>query len=880
MKQRFRWLFVMLSVCMIITMLPVQSLASQQTFTDKYGTWAYEEEADGSITIVSFQSTRKNIVVPNSINGKPVRNLGDGLFRDRNDLTMIVIPYGITTIGNDVFSGCAKLEKVTLPQSLKAIGDSAFSNCANLLDVFLPSSVTEFGKNLFVCSPKVNVRCENHSPAAEYLKENAKDIHSFTLIDVTPPQSTTPPVSNGSDVTPTVQGKLVCYQFGRNINGQREFTVILIDTMPDMDLMQYLKVTAGPDGNTRTELDSKVLELMNQRFHLVSLTQWDGKTSTDIPLKSKNLSAYHSFDHVQDGGQWITIVNYVLVLPLDSEQLANGSLSCMLFSADNKLLSYDLDKYYEKDSVVKENPQTYYIYSFNQERYETYYADGELIHGYNYKYAEANKHAIGGTSVQGSVRSGISADKQDLTKKVTSVSLGHIIAAAELDNTIYNVPSENGITRRKSVCIDSFSSNRHLSEFRKSINFQENDNIASSHYNSSTLKDDGTRHTFSGSYTNTHQWESSDIFQDDHCSTKYESHHTGCDEVFYSNTVVRADSMYENSAPVFPNEPDERKNYVSTKHYEATGNLHTEITSTNLTTGQVKSSVQDTQSLAMEHHIFIRDTGKFVGWDWNWNNNSFASANDPSSKYDSSDYSVTEYQYDSTTDTWTKTEVHVNARGANTANPEDFREQYFSGKLESCYTNIWKWKFDSTTASGSDNWLMLSFDDTANPDAAAILKGDSTVTDEDGNNIKQSDAEKEMLEIGKDVEATLKKDDLEQIFEDAVDKIPDGADVLDQAQDIFDTQTPPESNTDDQIECVPAPDGSFEIIVTPDESVSQAEETMPQEPATEVPEAKIEVAEKSATEEPQAEETVVNETAIEVPNAEKAEAEVIETETN
>lgn len=286
MKKRFRWLFALLAICMVISMLPLQAMAASETYQDEYGLWTYEVAEDGSITITGFRSAQKNIVVPAKINGKFVRKLGDGLFKNRADLTMIVVPYGITDIGNDVFSGCAKLEKVELPQSLTTIGDKAFANCEKLEQLFIPSSVTELGEEVFKDSPKIEVRCDKDSATAEYLKQNKDDVSSFTLIEVTPSPATKPPVTNGSTSTPdtavTVKGKLVTYEFGKTINGKREYTIVLADTDPNMDVLRYLK----QHDHGYQSLDTQIYEALRSRFQLVSLTRYDGKNTMDITPKS------------------------------------------------------------------------------------------------------------------------------------------------------------------------------------------------------------------------------------------------------------------------------------------------------------------------------------------------------------------------------------------------------------------------------------------------------------------------------------------------------------------------------------------------------------------------------------------------------------------
>lgn len=44
----------------------------------------------------------------------------------------ITIPYGVTSIGDEVFAHCTGLKKVTIPGSVKSIADSAFFACGSL----------------------------------------------------------------------------------------------------------------------------------------------------------------------------------------------------------------------------------------------------------------------------------------------------------------------------------------------------------------------------------------------------------------------------------------------------------------------------------------------------------------------------------------------------------------------------------------------------------------------------------------------------------------------------------------------------------------------------------------------------------------------------
>ena len=55
----------------------------------------------------------------------------------------VIIPEGITTIGENAFEGCISLESVTLPSSIKHIHRNAFADCKNLKEVILPDSISD-----------------------------------------------------------------------------------------------------------------------------------------------------------------------------------------------------------------------------------------------------------------------------------------------------------------------------------------------------------------------------------------------------------------------------------------------------------------------------------------------------------------------------------------------------------------------------------------------------------------------------------------------------------------------------------------------------------------------------------------------------------------
>lgn len=133
---------------------------------------------DGNVTIEDYLGTDTEIVIPSTIAGKPVTEIGPMSFWTDDNMTSVVIPEGVTTIGKQAFNGNDNLANIKLPSTLKTIGErafwgtaitelnvpegvtsigrEAFNSCKELSSVTLPESLTYIGPNAFNSCPSLN----------------------------------------------------------------------------------------------------------------------------------------------------------------------------------------------------------------------------------------------------------------------------------------------------------------------------------------------------------------------------------------------------------------------------------------------------------------------------------------------------------------------------------------------------------------------------------------------------------------------------------------------------------------------------------------------------------------------------------------------------
>ena len=73
----------------------------------------------------------------------------------RDQIKLVIVGQGVTSIGSSAFQDCKKLETVSLPGSLTALGKAAFLRCGELTNVKLPASLKSVGEDCFTDCEKL-----------------------------------------------------------------------------------------------------------------------------------------------------------------------------------------------------------------------------------------------------------------------------------------------------------------------------------------------------------------------------------------------------------------------------------------------------------------------------------------------------------------------------------------------------------------------------------------------------------------------------------------------------------------------------------------------------------------------------------------------------
>ncbi|NLT09737.1 MAG: leucine-rich repeat protein [Ruminococcus sp.] len=126
MKKQLTALMTAFALAAAAAPMPASSAEAPEGITFTY------EKNEESVTITGFKGSDSVLIIPDTIEGLPVTEIGKNVFAGMSELTAVVIPDTVKSIGERSFSACPNLSSVTMGKSVTGMGGYAFSACPKL----------------------------------------------------------------------------------------------------------------------------------------------------------------------------------------------------------------------------------------------------------------------------------------------------------------------------------------------------------------------------------------------------------------------------------------------------------------------------------------------------------------------------------------------------------------------------------------------------------------------------------------------------------------------------------------------------------------------------------------------------------------------------
>lgn len=120
----------------------------------------------GGVYPLRVSSVSGSIVIPEMLEGVPIRKIADGAFSAQMNLKLVVLPANLREIGDRAFGYCTSLTNVTFAGTgLTSVGACCFSNCFSRVSVSFPATLSYLAPEAFVlCDNLERITFAGHAP--------------------------------------------------------------------------------------------------------------------------------------------------------------------------------------------------------------------------------------------------------------------------------------------------------------------------------------------------------------------------------------------------------------------------------------------------------------------------------------------------------------------------------------------------------------------------------------------------------------------------------------------------------------------------------------------------------------------------------------------
>ncbi|MHC6204635.1 leucine-rich repeat domain-containing protein [Breznakiellaceae bacterium SP9] len=162
----------------IVLAAAVMSALSASTFAQSVEDFEISQNQNGTIIITNYSGTERDVVIPDTINGIDVTNIGYNAFKNKR-LTSLNLPARVTVIGEFALAD-NELTSIEIPDGVVSIGNSAFAG-NQLTDVRIPNSVKTIHYGAFARNPLTTLSISDKVVSIIPRVFAANQVNSITL---------------------------------------------------------------------------------------------------------------------------------------------------------------------------------------------------------------------------------------------------------------------------------------------------------------------------------------------------------------------------------------------------------------------------------------------------------------------------------------------------------------------------------------------------------------------------------------------------------------------------------------------------------------------------------------------------------------------------
>lgn len=152
--------------------VPMGSEIEQMLLDAGYQTGRYTwKKQDGGCAITGYEGNTRYLKIPAIMGGMQVLSIENGVFQNHQQITRVLLPDGLKSIGPWAFDGCVNLTQVALPKTLQSIETRAFRNTA-LGRVDLPDGLKRIMSLCFSDCPNLKLYVTRDSVGHGYARAN------------------------------------------------------------------------------------------------------------------------------------------------------------------------------------------------------------------------------------------------------------------------------------------------------------------------------------------------------------------------------------------------------------------------------------------------------------------------------------------------------------------------------------------------------------------------------------------------------------------------------------------------------------------------------------------------------------------------------------